>query len=109
MTSPPSAWLNALATAYGMTFLHRAVTTRWMHHTHTDHTERTDTEREIAIAKAWITWQARTIVAESRERCGAQGLFAVNGLAGFPDYIEGTITAEGDNLVIWTKAAFDAW
>ncbi|MFE0947095.1 acyl-CoA dehydrogenase family protein [Streptomyces mutabilis] len=94
--------LKALSTAYGMTFLHRAVTARWARHTDAD---RADVEREAAVAKGWITWQARGIAAECRERCGAQGLFAVNGLAGFPDYIEGTITAEGDNLVIWAKAA----
>lgn len=32
-------------------------------------------------------------------------MFAVNGLSGYSPYIEGTVTAEGDNLVIWTKAA----
>ncbi|WNZ06367.1 acyl-CoA dehydrogenase [Streptomyces sp. 11x1] len=97
-----SRLLDALATAYGMTLWHRTLTTRFTHPTDPDPT---GTEREIAIAKAWITWQARTIVAESRERCGAHALFTANGMAGFPDYIEGTITAEGDNLVIWTKAA----
>lgn len=97
-----SRLLKALSTAYGMTFLHRAVTARWAQHTQAD---RADVERQVAVAKGWITWQARAIAAECRERCGAQGLFAVNGLAGFPDYIEGTVTAEGDNLVIWAKAA----
>jgi acyl-CoA oxidase len=95
--------LEALSTAYGMTFLHRSVTARWQQRT--DDADTAELEREIAIAKGWITWQARGIAAESRERCGAQGLFAVNALSGFPDYIEGTVTAEGDNLVIWTKAA----
>ncbi|MET7700475.1 acyl-CoA dehydrogenase [Streptomyces sp. NPDC005485] len=94
--------LDSLSTAYAMTFLHRSVVSRWTRHTPED---RTDVERLVAIAKGWITWQARSITVECRERCGAQGLFPVNGLADYPQYVEGTITAEGDNLVIWVKAA----
>ncbi|MEU5599645.1 acyl-CoA dehydrogenase [Streptomyces sp. NPDC020298] len=94
--------LEALSTAYAMTFLHRSVVSRWGQHTAE---ERGDVERLVAVAKGWITWQARGITIECRERCGAQGLFAVNALAGFPEYVEGTVTAEGDNLVIWAKAA----
>ncbi|MGI5139380.1 MULTISPECIES: acyl-CoA dehydrogenase [unclassified Streptomyces] len=71
------------------------------------HTEenREEVERLAAIAKGWITWQARDITVECRERCGAQGLFPANGIADLPANIEGGITAEGDNLVIWVKAA----
>lgn len=94
--------LTSLATAYAMTFLHRSAVASWTRHTPEN---RAEAERLAAVAKGWITWQARAITAECRERCGAQGLFAVNGLAGFPDYVEGTVTAEGDNLVIWAKAA----
>ncbi|MEU2055949.1 acyl-CoA dehydrogenase family protein [Streptomyces bungoensis] len=98
--------LRGLATAYAMTFLHRSVLARWTRlRTCRDAGERAETERLIAVAKSWITWQARDIAVECRERCGAQGLFAANGLSEFPHYIEGTITAEGDNLVIWVKAA----
>ncbi|MEU0007140.1 acyl-CoA dehydrogenase [Streptomyces sp. NPDC006314] len=94
--------LKSLASAYAMTFLHRSVLADWAAHTDDN---RDDMEREVAIAKGWITWQARSITIEARERCGAQGLFAVNGLIGLPQYTEGTITAEGDNLAIWAKAA----
>ncbi|MFF1547022.1 acyl-CoA dehydrogenase [Streptomyces sp. NPDC058291] len=94
--------LRAVATAYAMTLLHRSLTSAWTRHTADD---RDRLERLIALAKAWITWQARTIALEARERCGAQGLLPANHLAGFPEYIEGTITAEGDNLLISTKAA----
>ncbi|MEU5463846.1 acyl-CoA dehydrogenase [Streptomyces althioticus] len=97
-----SRLLHALATAYAMTFLHRTVTARWADHTPD---ERPEIERLVAITKGWITWQARTLTTEARERCGAHALFPVNGLADFPQYTEGTITAEGDNLVIWAKAA----
>ncbi|MFF7754728.1 acyl-CoA dehydrogenase [Streptomyces sp. NPDC007971] len=98
--------LKGLATAYAMTFLHRSVLAQWaQQHAGRDTGRRAETERLIAVAKSWITWQARDITIECRERCGAQGLFAVNGLSEFPQYVEGTITAEGDNLVIWVKAA----
>ncbi|MEU6932401.1 acyl-CoA dehydrogenase [Streptomyces sp. NPDC046374] len=97
--------LHALATAYAMTFLHRAVLDRWAAHDPTDREEREAAERIVAVAKGWITWQARDITIESRERCGAQGLFPENGLADLPLNVEGGITAEGDNLVIWQKAA----
>lgn len=62
-------------------------------------------EREIAVAKGWITWQTRDITIEARERCGARGLFPHNGIALFPQNVDGAITAEGDNLAIWVKAA----
>ncbi|WP_329416206.1 acyl-CoA oxidase [Streptomyces sp. NBC_00704] len=94
--------LEAVATTYAMTLLHRSLTAAWARHSVDD---RDDLERLIALAKAWTTWQARTIALEARERCGAQGLLPANLLAGFPEYIEGTITAEGDNLLISTKAA----
>ncbi|MFE9564903.1 acyl-CoA dehydrogenase [Streptomyces sp. NPDC006487] len=94
--------LHSLANAYAMTFLHRAVMDRFVAH---EESEREEVERMIAIAKGWITWQAREITTESRERCGAQGLFPVNRISDLPGNIEGGITAEGDNLVIWVKAA----
>ncbi|MEU6548908.1 hypothetical protein ABZ915_01270 [Streptomyces sp. NPDC046915] len=72
--------LACTATAYAMTFLHGTVTERW------------------------ITWQARDITIESRERCGARALFPVNGLAEFTANADGAITAEGDNLAVWCKA-----
>ncbi|WP_327320117.1 acyl-CoA dehydrogenase family protein [Streptomyces sp. NBC_01235] len=97
-----SRLLEAVATAYAMTLLHRSLTAQWSRRTADD---RDHVERLIALTKAWITWQARTITLEARERCGAQGLLPANHLAGFPEYVEGTITAEGDNLLITTKAA----
>ncbi|MFB7866390.1 acyl-CoA dehydrogenase [Streptomyces sp. NPDC056069] len=96
--------LRAVATAYAMTFLHRSVVDRWAGHDPADPAEREEVERLIAIAKGWITWQARDITIEARERCGAQGLFPANGLSDLPLNVEGGITAEGDNLVIWVKA-----
>ncbi|TPQ24134.1 acyl-CoA dehydrogenase [Streptomyces sporangiiformans] len=97
-----SRLLHALATGYAMTFLHRSMVNRFALHTEED---RAEVERDVAVAKGWITWQARSITTECRERCGAQGLFPANGLADLPLNIEGGITAEGDNLVIWVKAA----
>ncbi|MFI9627903.1 acyl-CoA dehydrogenase [Streptomyces sp. NPDC052042] len=94
--------LDAIATTYAATFLHRAAVGRWARATGA---EREDGERFAAVAKGWITWQARSVMTECRERCGAQGLFLANGIAGQLAANEGTITAEGDNLVIWVKAA----
>ncbi|WP_329496187.1 acyl-CoA dehydrogenase [Kitasatospora herbaricolor] len=93
--------LECVATAYAMTFLHRAVTAAWTTHRPEG---RADAERLVAVAKGWITWQSRDITIESRERCGAQGLFPVNGLAEYSANADGAITAEGDNLAIWCKA-----
>ncbi|MEW2403434.1 acyl-CoA dehydrogenase [Streptomyces sp. NPDC046862] len=97
-----SRLLDGLATAYAMTFLHRTVVDRFAEHTEED---REEVERLSAVAKGWITWQARAITTECRERCGAQGLFPANGISDLSANIEGGITAEGDNLVIWVKAA----
>ncbi|MEV5609141.1 acyl-CoA dehydrogenase [Streptomyces sp. NPDC052225] len=96
-----SGILQNISTAYAMTFLHRDTVTRWAERT----PESTDeVARRVAVAKSWITWQTRTITLECRERCGAQGLFTVNGFVDLITSNEGTITAEGDNLVISLKA-----
>ncbi|PRH77879.1 acyl-CoA oxidase [Streptomyces solincola] len=92
--------LTRTATAYAMTCLHRAVTEEWISHSPGD---RARVERLVAVAKGWITW-ARDITTECRERCGARGLFPVNGLAEFTADADGAITAEGDNLAVWCKA-----
>ena len=96
-----SRLLHRIATAYAMTFLHRSVTEQWITHSRED---RARVERLVAVAKGWITWRARDIVTECRERCGARGLFPANGLAEFSANADGAITAEGDNLAIWCKA-----
>jgi acyl-CoA oxidase len=94
--------IYAIATTYAMTFLHRTTVSHWAEHTEADRAEK---ERLVAITKGWTTWQARDIVTECRERCGARGLFTANRLTEIMTDLEGTITAEGDNLVIWLKAA----
>ncbi|MFJ7149108.1 acyl-CoA dehydrogenase [Streptomyces sp. NPDC100445] len=94
--------LSAIATAYAATLLHRDVVRRWTSGADAEHEE---TERLAAVAKAWITWQARAVMTECRERCGAQGLLLSNGIAYQLAANEGTVTAEGDNRVIWVKAA----
>ncbi|MGW2100139.1 acyl-CoA dehydrogenase family protein [Streptomyces olivaceoviridis] len=94
--------LSAVATTYAATLLHRHVVQRWTSGTDADQDE---VERLAAVAKAWITWQARAVMTECRERCGAQGLLLSNGIAYQLAANEGTVTAEGDNQVIWVKAA----
>lgn len=93
--------LSAVATTYAATLLHRSLVQRWA----LGDTDGEEVERLTAIAKGWITWQGRRIMTECRERCGAQGLLLANGIAGQLAANEGAITAEGDNLVIWVKAA----
>ena len=96
--------LGAAAHAYAATFLLREAT---RHCTGLDDPESAGSEVLVAAAKGWITWQARDIAIECRERCGAQGLLSANRIVDLLTPIESTITAEGDNLVIWTKAAAD--
>jgi acyl-CoA oxidase len=95
--------LEQLATAYAMTALHRTTTALWAEHDRTDPAAAALAQREVAVAKGWTTWQARTVLTECRERCGAQGLLPVNGIVSATIDIEGTVTAEGDNLALWAK------
>lgn len=99
-----SRLLAATAGAYAATFLMRDIIRR---HSDPDDPHPIETEVLVPIAKGWVTWQARDIVTECRERCGAQGLLSANRIVDLLTPIEGAITAEGDNLVIWTKAAAD--
>ncbi|WP_327174021.1 acyl-CoA dehydrogenase family protein [Streptomyces sp. NBC_01335] len=94
---------EALATVFAMSLLHRRALDRW--EAGAGEADRGAAERLVAVAKGWITWQARDVIVECRERCGAQGLLEHNGLAALVTGIEGTITAEGDNLAVHTKAA----
>ncbi|MFF4756940.1 acyl-CoA dehydrogenase family protein [Streptomyces sp. NPDC002514] len=97
--------LEALATAYAATFLHRSAVRSWEQATTPE--ERADAERLAAITKGWITWRGREVMDECRERCGAQGLLLANGIAFQRAAGEGAITAEGDNKVIWIKAGME--
>ncbi|BAG23466.1 MULTISPECIES: acyl-CoA dehydrogenase family protein [Streptomyces] len=93
---------GAMATVYAMSLLHRRALDRWESAPEAD---RGEAERLVAVAKGWITWQARAVIVECRERCGAQGLLENNGMTELFTGIEGAITAEGDNLAVHAKAA----
>ncbi|SCF93021.1 acyl-CoA dehydrogenase [Streptomyces sp. Cmuel-A718b] len=93
---------GAMATVYAMSLLHRKALDAWESASETD---RDEAERLVAVAKGWITWQARDVIVECRERCGAQGLLENNGMTELVTGIEGAITAEGDNLAVHAKAA----
>ncbi|MDX2729791.1 acyl-CoA dehydrogenase [Streptomyces sp. PA03-2a] len=95
---------EATATVFAMSLLHRRVLDRWEAQAGTA-TERAEAERLVAVAKGWITWRARAVIVECRERCGAQALLEHNGMADLVAGAEGVITAEGDNLAIHAKAA----
>ncbi|MER6385297.1 acyl-CoA dehydrogenase [Streptomyces sp. NPDC001250] len=97
--------IDALATSYAATFLHRTAVRKWEQAI--TKADRDDAERLAAITKGWITWRGRQVMTECRERCGAQGLFLANGIAGQLAAGEGAITAEGDNQAIWVKAGME--
>ncbi|MEU9459502.1 acyl-CoA dehydrogenase [Streptomyces sp. NPDC048312] len=90
----------AMATVFAMSLLHRRALDRWERGE-----RREEAERLVAVAKGWITWQARSVIVECRERCGAQALLEHNGMSELVTGVEGAITAEGDNLAIHAKAA----
>ncbi|MFD7313736.1 acyl-CoA dehydrogenase [Streptomyces sp. NPDC059883] len=94
--------VGALATVFAMTLLHRTALAAWESRTEADTDE---AERLVAVAKGWISWRAREVIVESRERCGAQALLENNGMTELLAGIEGVITAEGDNVAIYAKAA----
>lgn len=96
---------EAMATVFAMSLLHRRVLHRWEKAAARPPAERETDERLVDIAKGWITWQARSVIVECRERCGAQGLLENNGMTELVTGIEGAITAEGDNLAIHARAA----
>lgn len=95
---------SAMATVFAMSLLHRKALDRWERRTDED---RGEAERLVAVAKGWITWQARAVIVECRERCGAQALLENNGMTELVTGVEGAITAEGDNLAVHAKAAAD--
>lgn len=90
----------AMATVFAMSLLHRRALDRWE-----GGEQPAEAERLVAVAKGWITWQARSVIVECRERCGAQALLEHNGMSELVTGVEGAITAEGDNLAIHAKAA----
>ncbi|MGW7641715.1 acyl-CoA dehydrogenase family protein [Streptomyces decoyicus] len=94
--------ISHLAGAYAATMLHRQTLYDYVT---SDEGDRQRIERDIALTKVFNSWFARDAVTESRERCGANGLFLVNGIASLAGSLAATITAEGDNLPILSKAA----
>ncbi|MFB7914543.1 acyl-CoA dehydrogenase [Streptomyces sp. NPDC056061] len=96
---------GAMATVFAMSLLHRRALDRWETHRGRVGPGREEAERLVAVAKGWITWQARSVIVECRERCGAQALLENNGMSALLTGVEGAITAEGDNLAIHAKAA----
>ncbi|SEG19674.1 acyl-CoA oxidase [Nonomuraea solani] len=94
---------GALATAYVMTSLVNE-TKRQFTAPHKEPGEHR-LDDLIAVAKAVATWSASDVIHTCRERCGAQGMFSVNRIADYVGIAQGVVTAEGDNVVILTKAA----
>ncbi|MBM7460775.1 acyl-CoA dehydrogenase family protein [Rhodococcus coprophilus] len=62
-------------------------------------------QTEISATKAVITLVVQDIVMTCRERCGAQGIFAVNRIIDYISLVQGLVTAEGDSQVLLATAA----
>ena len=60
---------------------------------------------QINITKALVTWEMTDVIANCRERCGAQGIFSVNKITDYISLLQGLVTAEGDNQVLIATAA----
>lgn len=97
--------IEAIATVYAMNMLYREAARRWSERDRTDEAARGQAARFVSVAKAWITWQGRSVAAQFRERCGAQGLLVNNGMVEQLMAVEAAITAEGDNQAIMVQAA----
>lgn len=88
---------SALASTYAMTLLLNEAKARYLA---SDGEPGAEVVSLINITKALATWDATAVIAECRERCGAQGIFSVNRIADYGSLLQGLVTAEGDNLVL---------
>lgn len=88
---------SALASAYAMTLLLNEAKARYLV---CEGEPSADVVSLINITKALATWDATAVIAECRERCGAQGIFSANRIADYGSLLQGLVTAEGDNLVL---------
>ncbi|MGW1496591.1 acyl-CoA dehydrogenase family protein [Streptomyces sp. NPDC002402] len=93
---------SALASTYAMTLL---VNRTKRAYAQQDRHSAAAVNRLISVTKAIATWTATEVFTESRERCGAQGMFAVNRIADYIGMAQGVVTAEGDNTVLLSQAA----
>ncbi|MFD7735705.1 acyl-CoA dehydrogenase [Kitasatospora phosalacinea] len=96
------ALFTALAKVYAMTLL--------LNHAKRAYVEQRDAvpaelNHLVSITKALSTWEMTEVVATSRERCGAQGIFSANRIADYGSLLQGLVTAEGDNQVLLATTA----
>ncbi|MDS1271057.1 acyl-CoA dehydrogenase [Lipingzhangella sp. LS1_29] len=93
---------SQLAATYSMTSLMNNVKSRYAM---MQNEPSEDLEEFISVAKAIASWSSSETIHICRERCGAQGMFAINRIADYVGAAQTVITAEGDNLVILSIAA----
>ncbi|MGP3951277.1 acyl-CoA dehydrogenase family protein [Streptomyces sp. 7N604] len=93
---------GALASTYAMTLL---VNQAKQAYAQADRHGAAAVNRLISVTKAVATWTATETFAECQQRCGAQGMFAVNRIAAYIGTAQGVATAEGDNTVLLSQAA----
>ncbi|MFJ2008317.1 acyl-CoA dehydrogenase family protein [Streptomyces chartreusis] len=93
---------KCLASTYAMTFLMNHVKRRFCE-SPDDVTP--ETELLIAVTKSLAGWVASDVIHICRERCGAQGMLAVNRIADYVGVAQAAVTAEGDSLVLLATVA----
>jgi acyl-CoA oxidase len=93
---------TALAYTYAMTFMIRYAGRAYAT---LSPDNQVGVEHLISLTKGATSSWAERILAECRERCGAQGMFSVNRIIDYIVFSHGIATAEGDNQVMLLKAA----
>jgi len=89
---------RALAEAYALTFAVRELQDSFVQSSHDSHTFNL-----VAIFKATVTERVGELLPKLRERCGAVGMLSTNRIIDYWVYIQGIITAEGDNQLMLLK------
>lgn len=94
--------IGSLAACYALTFAVRQTQAQFASRT-------LDSEAEsflrVAIIKAVASEESAQFLWRLRERCGAAGLFGENRISEYLAQIQGVITAEGDNEMMFLKVA----
>jgi alkylation response protein AidB-like acyl-CoA dehydrogenase len=93
-------FVSAAATVYTMTAFGNAVVEQMAADTDPDQ----PSGLWAMAAKPLLTYQAAEVLQMCRQRAGARGVLRINYLPEWISNVEGTITAEGENQIMWKTA-----
>jgi alkylation response protein AidB-like acyl-CoA dehydrogenase len=93
-------FVSAAATVYTMTAFGNAVVEQMAADTDSDQ----PSGLWAMAAKPLLTYQASEVLQMCRQRAGARGVLRINYLPEWISNVEGTITAEGENQIMWKTA-----